>query len=75
MYFPLIFLEKLSPTTSPETPAECAAKKLVVTVEKTIIRSPTTPRPARREICAISEVPIPIAADIPIIYIQQLTSP
>lgn len=42
---------------------------------KTIIRSPTTPRPARREICAISEVPIPIAADIPIIYIQQLTSP
>ena len=41
-----------------ETPAEYASKKVVVTVENTIIKRPTTPRPAFTIICAMSYSPV-----------------
>ena len=58
-----------------DTPAEYASRKVVVTVENTIISSPATPRPALSIICAISDSPVKMAAPIPIIYIQQLITP
>ena len=58
-----------------ETPAEYASKYVVVTVEKTIIRSPAIPRPAFNIIWSIPAFCAKIAAPIPIIYIQQLTTP
>ena len=57
-----------------ETPAEYASKKVVVTVENTIIKSPTTPSPVFNIIWAISYSPVKIAAPIPIIYIKMLTT-
>ena len=70
------FFEKLKDDENrPFRLIECDLYKIFLSIceEKRIIKRPTTPSPARREICAISEVPIPIAADIPIRYIQQLT--
>ena len=60
---------------SPETPAEYASRKVVVTVENTMIKSPAMPRPAFTMICAISDSPVKMAAPMPIMYIQQLTKP
>ena len=62
-------------TVSLEIPAEYASRKVVVTVENTMIRSPRMPRPAFNMICAMSYSPVMIAAPIPITYIQQLTIP
>lgn len=41
-------------TVSLEIPAEYASRKVVVTVENTMIRSPRMPRPAFNMICAMS---------------------
>ena len=70
-HFPLI----LTDSDSLEIPAEYASRKVVVTVENTIIRSPAMPRPAFTMICAISDSPVKMAAPMPIMYIQQLTTP
>ena len=70
-HFPLIF----SPRDSLEIPAEYASRKVVVTVENTMIRRPAIPSPAFTIIWAISDSPVKIAAPIPITYIQQLTRP
>ena len=51
------------------------SRKVVVTVEKTIISKPAIPRPALIIICAISYSPVNTAAPKPIRYIQQLTTP
>ena len=58
-----------------ETPAEKASRKVVVAVESITMRRPITPRPALSIITAISLSPVNIAADIPMMYIQQLTRP
>ena len=46
-----------------------------IPIENTTIKSPIIPSPAFTIICATSLSPVNIAAPIPIIYIQQLTSP
>ena len=70
-YLPLILLKM----DSKEIPAEYASRKVVVTVEKTMMSSPATPSPALTMISAMSEPSVSMAAPIPIIYIQQLTIP
>ena len=58
-----------------ETPAEYASRKVVVTVENTMINRPAMPRPAFTMICAISDSPVKMAAPMPMTYIQQETTP
>ena len=69
------YSDALFDSDSLETPAEYASRKVVVTVDSTIIRSPAMPRPALSIICAISVSLVNMAAPIPIRYIQQLTAP
>ena len=60
---------------SVDTPAEYTSKNVVVTVERTTIKSPIIPSPAFSKILAISDSIVNKAALIPIMYIQILTNP
>ena len=59
-------------TDSAETPADCASRNVVVTVENTTTITPTMPKPAWLSTEAMSSEPAKSAEPNPMTNIQQL---